>query len=77
MESVHTLSRGVTTFLKRGSCDYRYENICVINRYNGVSMIEKNGKKLYRAAIHINGMYQLGTYEAENEAAIAYNKAAV
>lgn len=63
-------------FKNGDSCDYRYENICVINRYNGVSMIEKNGKKLYRAAIHINGMYQIGTYEAENEAAIAYNKAA-
>ena len=69
MESVHTLSRGVTTFLKM-------EIHVITVMKTSVSMIEKNGKKLYRAAIHINGMYQIGTYEAENEAAIAYNKAA-
>ena len=55
--------------------DYRYENILVINRYNGVSQIEKNGRIMYIAKIHINGEYKLGTYPSENEAAIAYNKA--
>lgn len=56
--------------------DYRYENVCVINRYNGVSQIEKNGRTMYQSRIHINGDFIIGTYATENEAAIAYNKAA-
>ena len=29
----------------------------------------------YRAFIHINGMYLIGTYSTEEKAAVAYNKA--
>lgn len=56
--------------------DFRYENVCVINRYNGVSQIEKDGRILYQSRIHINGDYIIGAYSTEHEAAIAYNKAA-
>ncbi len=56
--------------------DYRYENIYVINRYNGVSIINKKGRTMYRALIHINGNYIIGDYLSEAQAAIAYNKAA-
>lgn len=56
--------------------DYRYENVLVINRYNGVSQIRRNGRIYYRAVLHINGNYVIGDYTAETEAAIAYNKAA-
>lgn len=62
-------------FRNGDASDYRYENICVINRYHGVERTEKNGRFLYRASIHINGMYRLGTYSSETDAAIAYNKA--
>lgn len=56
--------------------DYRYENIQVLNPYNGVSQIEKNGRIYYRARIHINGDFIIGTYSSLEEAAVAYNKAA-
>lgn len=56
--------------------DYRYENVYVINRYNGVSVIDKKGRTMYRALIHINGNYIIGDYTSEAQAAIAYNKAA-
>lgn len=55
--------------------DYRYSNIIIINRYHGVSRIEKNGGYQYRVKLHINGNYTIGTYSTEEEAAIAYNKA--
>lgn len=55
--------------------DYRYENVLVVNRYNGVSQIEKNGRVMYRSRIHINGDFIIGTYASEAEAAVAYNKA--
>lgn len=55
--------------------DYRYENIEIINRYNGVQKIIKKGMPLYQAKLHINGDYLIGTYETELKAAIAYNKA--
>ena len=55
--------------------DFRYSNVAVVNRYNGVEQIEKNGRILYRTRIHINGNYTIGTYTSENEAAIAYNRA--
>ena len=56
--------------------DFRYENVCVINKYNGVSHIEKNGRIMFQSRIHINGDFIIGTYSTEYEAAIAYNKAA-
>ena len=55
--------------------DYRYENILVVNKYNGVSQFTKNGRIMYRTRIHINGDYILGEFTSEAEAAIAYNKA--
>ena len=56
--------------------DFRYENVYVINKYNGVSVIEKKGLTMYRAVIHINGNFIIGDYTNETKAAIAYNKAA-
>ena len=58
------------------SFDFRYDNIKIINRYNGVKLIKQGPKDRYRASILINGSYSIGTYESEIEAAIAYNKAA-
>ncbi len=59
-----------------GDClDFRYENIEIINRYNGVSREETDGGYMYRAKIHVNGDFMIGIYETEVEAAIAYNKA--
>lgn len=62
-------------FANDDSTDYRYKNIVVINKYNGVFRIEKEGIYLYRSKIHINGNYIIGTYPTEIQAAIAYNKA--
>lgn len=55
--------------------DYRYENIEIINAYNGVSSFLKDGKRHYKTKIHIKGDYTVGVYDSEEEAAIAYNKA--
>lgn len=56
--------------------DFRYSNIIIRNHFHGVQQFEKNGVKKYRALIHINGIYKIGTYSSEEKAAIAYNKAA-
>lgn len=63
-------------FINGDNHDYRYSNIAVINRYNGVS-VQGSGTadEHYVAKIHINGDYIIGRYKAETEAAIAYNKA--
>ena len=59
-----------------GDCrDFRYENIRNINPYYGVSRLVENGRITYLTRIHINGNYQIGIYESETDAAIAYNKA--
>lgn len=55
--------------------DFRYSNIIIHNRFHGVLQTEKNGVVKYRAVIHINGIYKIGTYSTEEKAAIAYNKA--
>lgn len=63
------------TFANGDKTDYRYSNLILINRYQGVCEYIKNGIKHYRTVIHINGNYKIGTYSSEEKAAIAYNKA--
>ena len=62
-------------FVNGDKSDFRYSNIVIVNRYHGVLQFLKNGLPRYRAVIHINGNYQIGSYSSEEKAAIAYNKA--
>lgn len=62
-------------FVNGDPTDFRYSNIEVINPYFGVARLEKKGQFYYRARIHINGNYTLGTFRDPVRAAIAYNKA--
>lgn len=62
-------------FMNQNENDFRYENIKIINEFNGVSSIEKDGITKYESYIHINGSVLIGRYDNEIEAAIAYNKA--
>lgn len=63
-------------FVNNDDSDFRYRNIEIINRYHGVTRISCGGRIRYKSKIHINGDYIIGTYAAEDDAAIAYNKAA-
>ena len=63
-------------FLNGDRYDFRYDNIEIINRYNGVHKVKRGVYTKYTAKILVNGLYTIGTYETEIEAAIAYNKAA-
>lgn len=62
-------------FINGNTNDFRYENIEILNTYNGVSSSSQDGKIRYTAKIHVKGNYTVGTYETKEEAAIAYNKA--
>lgn len=62
-------------FVNGDTCDYRYANILIINHFHGVQQYQIKGRTKYRASIHINGIYLIGTYSSEEKAAIAYNKA--
>lgn len=62
-------------FLNGDPLDFRYENIQIINRYFGVEKIIHKGETRYKARIHVNGNFTIGTYRTEEQAAIAYNKA--
>jgi hypothetical protein len=64
------------TFANGDEHDFRYSNIIIKSHYHGVEQFQKNGKIYYKAIIHINGNYIIGTYGSEEKAAIAYNKAA-
>ncbi|MQN00949.1 MAG: hypothetical protein DUD27_00955 [Lachnospiraceae bacterium] len=62
-------------FANGDPCDLRYENVIVINPYNGVRQLDNSGMIRYEAKIHINGYIRIGLYRSVNEAAVAYNKA--
>lgn len=62
-------------FINGDQTDMRYSNIEVLNPYHGVTAIKTAGHDKYRAKIHINGNYIVGTYNTPEKAAIAYNKA--
>ncbi len=62
-------------FANGDDTDYRYSNVIVINPYFGVSRIGEAPNYKYKAKIHINGNYTIGTYDTQENAAIAYNKA--
>lgn len=56
--------------------DFRYGNVIIVNRYYGVQKEYRKGMPVYVARIHVNGDIIIGRYATEEEAAIAYNKAA-
>lgn len=62
-------------FVNGNRQDLRYENIEIINRYHGVCAVTEKGRTRYRVKIHVKGNVNVGTYDSETEAAIAYNKA--
>ena len=62
-------------FVNQNEYDFRYENIKVINEYNGVHAIEQNGHTFYECVIHVRGNLLVGRYPDSKTAAVAYNKA--
>ena len=64
-------------FVNGDDMDYRYHNIEIINRYHGVSKQTIQGKDIYTTRILVNGTIIVGRYTTENEAAAAYNRAAM
>ncbi len=63
-------------FVNGDSHDLRYDNISIVNRYYGVQKEYRKGMPVYTARIQIRGSIIIGRYSSEEEAAIAYNKAA-
>lgn len=62
-------------FINGSPNDLRYENIEILNRFHGVSVVQEKGLTRYQVKIHVKGNVNVGTYDTEMEAAIAYNKA--
>ena len=63
-------------FVNGDDTDYRYENIIVFNQYMGIRQIEDNGITRFEVKIHVRGYFNVGIFDDEETAAIAYNKAA-
>ena len=63
-------------FINGDRYDFRYANIEIINRYTGVYRVKRGVYTKFQTRILVNGLYTVGTYDSEIEAAIAYNKAA-
>lgn len=72
---IHSVKGRDYIFRNGNEHDFRYENVQVINPFNGVQKIHRKGRTMYRALIHINGNYIIGDYNSEVQAAVAYNKA--
>ncbi len=64
-------------FVNGDETDMRYANIEIINHYHGVIRETKKGIDRFVAKIHVNGDIVIGRYQTEEDAAIAYNKAAM
>ncbi len=64
-------------FANGDDTDFRYRNIEIINRYHGVTKQILKGREVYVTKIHVNGDFLVGRYPTENEAAAAYNRAAM
>ena len=64
-------------FVNGDDTDFRYRNIEIINRYHGVTKQILKGREVYVTKIHVNGDFLVGRYQTENEAAAAYNRAAM
>lgn len=64
------------TFLDGNPRNLRRDNIQILNRWHGVRKEQRLGMPVYAARIHVNGDLLIGRYPTEEEAAIAYNKAA-
>lgn len=64
-------------FVNGDDTDFRYRNIEIINRYHGVTKQIIKGREVYVTKIHVNGDFLVGRYQTENEAAAAYNRAAM
>ena len=63
------------SFRNHDNTDFRRENLEIHNKYHGVHIVSGKTGPRYRAFIHVNGNYLIGTYKSMEEAAIAYNKA--
>ncbi|MCR5797496.1 MAG: hypothetical protein K6G63_06210 [Eubacterium sp.] len=63
-------------FVNNNNRDFRYENIQIINRFNGVFKKNVDGKTVYETVINITNDFIVGRYTSESVAAIAYNRAA-
>lgn len=63
-------------FLDGNARNLRRGNIRILNPYHGVRKEFRKGMPVYAARIHVNGDLLIGRYSTEEEAAIAYNKAA-
>lgn len=61
--------------LNQDPLDFRYENIHIINTYNGVSLCKHKNKTCFQARIHLHGDFIIGYFDDSIWAAIAYNKA--
>lgn len=63
------------SFVNNDVYDFRRENLIIKNKYHGVICVQTDKGTKYKTRIHVNGYYQVGIYNTDEEAAIAYNKA--
>ncbi len=61
-------------FVNGDETDFRSANIHIINTYHGVEKKRRGNRDIFETKIHIRGVYIVGRYPDESEAAIAYNK---